>query len=227
MPISKQYDDLFARHAGKIPVAYLRALAWYESGLNPRAVHPRGTATGLFQVTKIALDDYNKRNGTRHSLSDLGDPELSTKVATSHIAHVIAAYSAVPSLRTDWQSRRFMDLLTLGWNGGHNAVLKVVRTLEGQGIPADRITVDTVSQLAAKLGLPYLSDPRRVTWAKRVTAASLQPGTPPAVRPSPVVATTPPAPSRGSLLVAATVVGAAIVGAYTLASAGGPRRSPA
>jgi hypothetical protein len=226
MPISKQYDDLFARHAGQLPVAYLRALAWYESGLNPRAVHPRGSATGLFQVTKIALDDFNKLKGTRHSLSELGDPELSTKVATSHINNILALYSSVRSLKPDWQSRRFVELLTLGWNGGHNAVLRVVRTLEGQGIRPDRITVDTVSQLAGTLKIPYLSDPQRAAWAKRVTAAYLSATGVPAVRPGPV-SLVPVAPSKGSLLVAATVVGAAIVGAYTLASSAGVRRNPA
>ena len=226
MPISKQYDDLFARHAGQLPVAYLRALAWYESGLNPRAVHPKGSATGLFQVTKIALDDFNKRNGTRHTLANLGDPELSTKVATSHINHILALYGAVRSLKPDWQNRRFVELLTLGWNGGHNAVLKLVRTLEGQGIPADRITADTVSQLAGKLKIPYLSDPQRAAWARRVAAAYL-PGTRAPAAPVGPPAVASAAPSKGSLLVAATVIGAAIVGAYTLASSGGLQRSPA
>jgi len=40
--LSTQYDSMFRTHAGRVPVAYLRALAQRESGLRPDVVMPGG-----------------------------------------------------------------------------------------------------------------------------------------------------------------------------------------
>jgi membrane-bound lytic murein transglycosylase MltF len=226
MNLSTKYDGIFGKHAGPIPVPYLRSLAYHESGFNPAAKHPRSSATGLFQVTAIALTDYNRRHGASLALSNLADPETSTKVAVSHLTNLLGRYGSAPSLKVDWKSRRFAELLTLGWNSGHNAVVQLARALEAQGISPERITVDTVSQLAARLKTPYVSDPARVAWAKRVAGVYLgQPVGP--GRPSVSSVFRPVLPSAvGPVLVAAALVGGAVVGAYAL-SADRPRRVPA
>lgn len=226
MPISNKLDELFRRHAGSIPVSYLRALAYHESGFNPRIVNPKSNATGLFQITSVALADFNREQGTRHELTELTDPDLVTRVAVRHLGNVIKVYGSVASLKPDWTSRRFIELLTLGWNAGHNAVVRLVKSLEAQGIPQERVTVDTVGQLASKLRVPYVSEPARLAWAKAVATSALSP-----LPGTGNVATAPqgPATLRAAarpLLLAAAVVGTGIVAFNALEGAAG-RRVPA
>lgn len=163
------FDPLFARHAGPIPQGYLRALAYKESGFRPDIVHPRSRATGLFQITTPALTSFNQRAGTALSLEHLVNPEVNTKVAVQHLVTVMDVYRRYRSLQPDWSSRRWIELLTLGWNAGHNALARIAEKMEASGIPPERITVDTVSQVAAGLGAAkYVADPARVAWAKSV-----------------------------------------------------------
>ena len=165
------FEALFAERAGSVPVPFLRALALHESGFNPQIVNPKSHATGLFQITATALESYNARNRTAHVLADLTDPTLSTEVAVDHIGRILAVYAEHPSLKTDWTSRRFVELLVFGWNAGHNGVAWLAGKLEARrGISPDRITVDTVRQLAGQISnSPYLSSGSRVVWAKAVT----------------------------------------------------------
>lgn len=219
MPIATNLDDLFGRYAGPIPLPYLRALAYHESGLNPRNVNPKSNATGLFQITAKALADYNKASGTAHRLAELVNPELATKVAVRHLAAILKLYSEVPSLRPDWASRRFIELLTFGWNSGHNGVARLAKALEAQGISGDRVNVDTIGQLAAKTAVPYLSEPARISWAKTVARSTLSAPSPR----GPLVAV----PPRGALPKAApTLLAIALMGgvvAFALRSIAAPQ----
>jgi soluble lytic murein transglycosylase-like protein len=168
------FEALFAEQAGSIPVGFLTALALHESGFDPNAVNPKSKATGLFQITQVALDAYNGRHKTTHALDELKDPALSTKVAVDHIGRILLAYARHPALQIDWQSRRFLELLVYGWNAGHNGVAGLVGKLEAGGLPAERITVETVRQLAAKTSRsPYLASPSRAAWARAVATSYL------------------------------------------------------
>jgi hypothetical protein len=212
MPISTKLDGLFARHAGPIPVPFLRALAYHESGFNPRNVNAKSNATGLFQITAVALADFNRQNGTKHGLADLVDAELATRVAVRHLGEILKLYATVSSLRPDWTSRRFLELLVFGWNSGHNGVARLAKALEAQGIGADRVTVDTVGQLATTTKVPYLSEPARISWAKTVATTALTP------LPGEAVAASPTSARPGFAAVATPVVlAAAVVGAGVLA----------
>jgi hypothetical protein len=159
------FEALFAEHAGDLPVALLRALAFHESSFNPRDVNPAG-AFGLFQITRPALDGYNVRHGTTHEPADLLDPELNTTIAVDHLQRILATYAPHPALKADWASRRFVELLVFGWNAGHNGVVRIVGRMEATGLPPDRITIDTVSQLAAPG--THLASPKNVGYAKAV-----------------------------------------------------------
>jgi hypothetical protein len=166
------FEAVFAEHAGAIPVDFLRALALHESGFDPAVVNPQSKATGLFQITQVALDAYNDRQKTSHALAELTDPALSTRVAVDHIGRIQLAYARHPALQTDWQDRRFVELLVYGWNAGHNGVAGLVGKLEAGGLPVERITADAVRQLAARTSRsPYLASPSRVAWAKAVAAS--------------------------------------------------------
>jgi len=169
------FEGHFARHAGAIPQDYLRALAYRESGFRPGVVHPTSGATGLFQITAPALADFNQKQASALQLAHLVDPELNTRVAAGHLQQVIDTYRRHRSLRPDWSSRRWIELLTLGWNAGHNAVARIAGRMEASNIPPERITVDSVSQVARGLGQArFVADPQRVAWSKSVAKLYLR-----------------------------------------------------
>jgi hypothetical protein len=174
--------SVFARYAGVVPENYLRVLAYKESGFRPDVVHPQSKATGLFQITNTALSSFNQRNASSLQLPQLVDPDINTQVASQHLAGVINVYKKYRALQPDWNSRRWLELLTLGWNAGHNAVAQIVGRMEASGLPVDRINVDTVSQAAAAIGgkAKYVGDSARVAWSKSVAAKFLG-GTVPAL----------------------------------------------
>ena len=193
--------SVFAKYSGVVPENYLRVLAYKESGFRPDVVHPQSKATGLFQITNTALSSFNQRNATSLQLPQLVDPELNTQVASQHLAGVINVYKKYRSLQPDWNSRRWLELLTLGWNAGHNAVASIAARMEATGLPIDRINVDTVSQAAAAIGgkAKYVGDAARVAWSKSVAGKFLG-GTVPALVAK--VAENPGTSATGLLIVA-------------------------
>lgn len=168
------YEPIFAKYAGAIPQAYLRTLAYKESSFKADVVHPQSNATGLFQITSICLQGFNKAKGTNYKLAQLKDPTLNTIVAVHHLGHVISTYAQVRSLAPDWTSRRWLELLTLGWNAGHNAIIGLAKQMEAAGLPPERITIDAASQLARATGkAKYVAEPDRVAWSKTVATMFL------------------------------------------------------
>ena len=168
-------DSPFARYAGVVPENYLRVLSFKESGFRPEVVHPKSHATGLFQITSTALNTFNQRNNSKVTLPQLVDPELNTRVASQHLAGVINVYKRYRSLQPDWTSRRWLELLTLGWNAGHTAIASIVERMESAGFPNERINIDTVRQAAEAVGgsSKYVADPGRVSWSKSVASMFL------------------------------------------------------
>ncbi len=56
----------------EVPPAWIMAVFHTESKFNPRVINYRGSgATGLIQFMRPALQDLNKRLGTRYAMSDL------------------------------------------------------------------------------------------------------------------------------------------------------------
>jgi hypothetical protein len=163
--------DIFSRHAAGLPVEFLKALAYHESGLDPTKVNPTSNATGLFQITAPVLSDFNQAFKATHTLTDLKDPELAATVAVFHLKRIIAHWKDSPALAADFGQRRFVELLTLGWNAGPNAVLRLAHRLAAIPLPVARITIDAVHE-AARAVAPesFVARPERVAWAKRVAA---------------------------------------------------------
>jgi hypothetical protein len=79
----------------------------------------------------------------------------------------------VPNLREDWNNRRFVELLTFGWNAGYSergGVGRVARFLERQG-QHNEITIDSIHAAARDAGASrHLSNPKKVSWCKGVVA---------------------------------------------------------
>jgi len=171
--LSTAYDSLFARHAGRLPVAYLRALAQRESGLNPRAANPGGAdaAKGILQIVGVLRNDFNKRNGTSYTPEDMFDPEINVKIAAWLINSIVTAYAKHPdkNMKTDWANPEFVKLVTAGWNAGFSeggGVGKVARYLEQQGKP---VTLEAVSAAAQDAGgSKWLAMPARIQWHNSV-----------------------------------------------------------
>lgn len=174
MVIPVIFDALFSTMAGFIPVPFLRALSYHESSLNPNAVTKSSNATGLFQVVATVLKDYNLQHGTSYTLDDTKDPTLNSKIGIGLVTRIVKSYQRnhPKSLGMDWKNPRYVELVVQGFNAGYSesgGVGFVVGQMEKAGIPAERITVDTVAEAAKKLKASrFLSVPERVKYAKAV-----------------------------------------------------------
>jgi len=171
--LPRTYDSLFARHAGKLPVAYLRALAQRESGMNPRAANPGGAdaAKGILQVVGVLRNDYNKRTGANYQPDDMFDPEVNVKIAAWLLNSIVTAYGKHPdkNMKMDWSNPEFVKLVTAGWNAGFSeggGVGKVARYLEQQGKPVTLEAVSAAAPIAG--GSKWLAMPARVQWHNSV-----------------------------------------------------------
>jgi hypothetical protein len=173
--LTRRFDDLFRLHGRGIPVAYLRALANAESGMNP------DHRLGLINVVPTALADYNARHPNASiTAAELREPAKNIAVAAAVLRTIIDSYQRyhrnIPNLVEDWGNPRFAELLTAGWNSGYSelaGVGRVVSFLKTRGIvrPAD-ITLDTVFDAAWSAGAAsHLSNPKKRDFAKNVAAA--------------------------------------------------------
>ncbi|MCA9675601.1 MAG: transglycosylase SLT domain-containing protein [Myxococcales bacterium] len=174
----RSYDALFAEYGNGIPVAYLRALAWRESGMNPR--ENRGPAWGLLQVVEVVRKDYNARHGTRYERRDLLDPAVNVAIASDVLARIVDGYARfhpeATNLQADWTNPLFVELLTFGWNAGFSergGVGRVASYLTQRGF--DDFTIDDVTAAAKQAGVsPHLANPRKVAFSKGVTTQYLR-----------------------------------------------------
>jgi hypothetical protein len=164
--LTRLFDPLFAAYGGSIPVPYLRALAYGESGLNA------SDAKGLINVVGVAIDDYNRRHGTKYRPEDMRTPDINVRIATDILQTIITSYRKnhpdVANLQEDWNNRAFVELVTLGWNAGYSeasGVGKVVNHLKKRG--QKTITVDDIHKLAPSAGAS------RWLWEPPIAAAKL------------------------------------------------------
>lgn len=185
------YDGLFIKYGApyKIPVAFLRTLAYYESQMNPKCVNM--PSMGLMQIhSKLTLKDYNTLCQKNVKPADLLDPNVSVRIACWHLGRIIKTYKkAAPDLlATDWAKPAFVMFLALGWTAGWTAesgVPSIVTKMRQGGISDDKITLDTVIQTAQHLHPhsyiyakpspgPYMSNPALRNWVLKVTAKYLK-----------------------------------------------------
>jgi hypothetical protein len=209
--ISAAWDPMIERFAGNVPVAFIRALVHGESGGDSQKENPVSHAAGLLQITDIVRKDWNTAHQDAPvSRSDLFDPEINVRIGAALLNRIVQTYRRHATLKPDWASRRYAELVALGWNAGYSdrgGVGLAVTELEAAGGKPDDVTVDTVARVAAELphASRFVSNSDRIAYAKAV--ADLYLGS----RRAPVVA------GRGS--VAGPVVVAAL-GAFGLAHFG-------
>lgn len=167
--LTNAWDSVLAKHAGRLPVSFLRALAYRESSFRPD-LHD-GPAYGILQVVPQVLDSYNQRFKTRYTYANLFDPDLNVKVAAELINRIVAGYQKHPSpnLKENWGNPEFVKLVAAGWNSGYSeagGVGKVARHLEERGIP---VTHDNVFAHASAAGATqHLTTAQRYNWQRSV-----------------------------------------------------------
>jgi hypothetical protein len=189
--IPHTYDQVFEKHRGAIPLAFMRALAFSESGLNAAldmrqaAPQAHSGALGLFQIMSASvLADWNARHPSeQYTREQLKDPDVNARIGAALIMRIVDSYNQrhPGSLRMDWTDPRYVALIALGYNAGYSeagGIGKFVTILENNDIEKRRITVDTVNQLAGELkrltpvGEPFsgrfVADPKRRDYAKLV-----------------------------------------------------------
>jgi len=131
---STKFDSIYKKHAPDVPVAFLQALAAYESSNKPR--DRSGIAWGLLQVSKKALTGYNKQKGTNFKLVDVLDPVLNVKVfyqqwrMFGRVFQRIVRHKGIAlasNFVEDWSNRQYALLVTMAWNSGIGAVASGVK----------------------------------------------------------------------------------------------------
>src|SRR5262245_59633950 len=172
--ISAAWDSLIERFAGNVPMAFIRALVHGESGGDSQKENPASHAAGLLQITEIVRKDWNAAHPDAPvSRDQLFDPEINVRLGAALLNRIVQVYGRHRTLRPSWQSRRYAELVALGWNAGYSdrgGVGRAVTELEAAGANPEDVTVDSVAHVAT--GLPdaarFVSRPDRVAYAKAV-----------------------------------------------------------
>ncbi len=170
----RRFDAVFEKYRGSLPIEYVRALVERESDGQPSV--RAGSAIGLMQIVPVVLDDYNKRHGTTYRSEHLTHPATNVAIGCELLRLIVDSYRKnhprITTLQADWNSWRFVELLTFGWNAGFSeagGVGRVARYLEGLG--AVDITIDQVAAHAKLAGASkHLFNPAKVAWCKSVVA---------------------------------------------------------
>lgn len=174
-PLASPYDDLFKKLGSPdIPSSYLWALAKQESSLNPNATGPGGEI-GLMQIAKITLKSYNERHPNNQLTPEtLREPENNISVACWLIRRILSSFSAnhPVSLKTDWNSSRFVGLVTQAYNAGESeksGVGRAVKELEKSNTPTTHITHIATAKIAKNMGFnKWMPETARLNYIDRV-----------------------------------------------------------
>jgi len=172
---ASMWTDL-ANQAGErfaVPPALLLSLIDMESGGDPNSVNPVSNATGLMQVTKIVLKDYNQRHNKNLSLEDIKDPETNISIGAELLRRISLTYEKYNKLPPLWGNRAYVAMIVLGWNAGYSnasGVSYILSQLQEKNIGKERWSLDLISQAASNLpkASPFLREPRRILWSRKV-----------------------------------------------------------
>jgi hypothetical protein len=166
--IPTTHDEMFEELRGAVPLQYLRALGWMESGLNPK--NKTGSHWGLFQAGPENLTDYNAAKKTSYTRDHLLDPRINTQVFLWELARIMRSLAS-GGLAVDWGDDEYVKLLTMAWNAGWSAkggVRRVLDFLKTKGLP---FTHEVVKLQAANAGAAStLSSEKKAGWQKGVAA---------------------------------------------------------
>lgn len=172
---SRDFDNIFEKYRGDIPISYLRALAMLSSGMNPKKSFKN--SGGLFMISKPALDVYDLKHPKQvpingRKVTDLADPGLSTRIAVWILTNIKQYYARnfPKCLSVDWNNLAFVGLLTYGYKVGYTkskGIGEAMAVIEGQ--KGKKCTVDNVANMAKMLKMDESKySPSVVNFAKNV-----------------------------------------------------------
>lgn len=186
MAVSHKYDAIYKAQAPTVPVAYLRALAHWESGQNPK--NQTGSYRGLLQVEESDLAAYNKAHPnskfTRQQMFEPG-PNVAVWYAWFLRFSKLADTTDVqPIDKPDWKNPEYVKLLTAAWNSGWSSKAGVVYMAKWLAKNGHDVTHDNVFAFAKQASATkHLSNQAKKVWQKKVadeflkqTAADILPG---------------------------------------------------
>ncbi len=177
--ITTSWDPIIEEHAGAVPLTFIRALMHGESRGDPQIENSESKAAGLLQITEVVRRDWNAAHPSAPvAHADLFKPEINLRLGSALLNRIVATYGRHPTLQPDWTSRRFAELVALGWNAGYSdkaGVGYVVGRLEAAGAKPEDVTADAVARVAPSMpkATRYLAEPGRLTFAKAVADVHL------------------------------------------------------
>ena len=176
MGISNQFDSIFEKFRGSIPLSFLRSLAFSQSGLNPNK-SIKGSA-GLFMISEPALKAYDKKYPSSVSqysnarkLTDLADPILNTQIAIWILSSIIKYFSNhyPKTMSENWNDPTYVAVVTHGFSVGYTepqgigAAIKVLENKPG------KFSIDSLAQVAKEIKLePQKYNEKAINYAKTV-----------------------------------------------------------
>lgn len=175
---------------GPIPAEFLWSMAWGESRYDVDVVNRFGFI-GLFQVGPVWLEPFNEATGSSFTRANLKKAKENTRVAVWALRHIAEGWARnhPESLATDWKSRRFLELLAMGYGHGYSergGVGLVVGYLEDRSFLTGQITARTVHRYARAAGaVRFLSDDGRLAHSLSVVARVFENGAPAPSDPAP------------------------------------------
>ena len=107
--------------------AFITRVIWTESEFNPSAFNRRSGATGLFQITPIAVAEYNRFNRPHLTMNQMWDPyynEIVGRWLLEYYYERIIANGLTPT----------PDLLYVTFNAGITCGIRHYRTHYSRGI---------------------------------------------------------------------------------------------
>jgi soluble lytic murein transglycosylase-like protein len=190
MNLPDTYDGIINQYRKVIPLQYVKTLIYFESAFKPNSdmgearvkkgePYSQGAAKGLMQIIGTVRTDYNKRYGTSFTYKDLFTPTVNIAMGCDALNRISGAYNSNHplSLGINWNSDRWVSLLTTGWNAGYSrggGVQKIVAYLEDKGYKGSEVTIERVYRYAREAGAaPSFYEEKyrpelRMAWAKRV-----------------------------------------------------------
>lgn len=171
--LSRAFDPIFGAFAfgRRIPVAYLRALAWSESRLRSEIDR------GLFQIASITRDEFARRQKLEPAALDLNNPMTNTAIAVDTLATIKASLAKNHPRQVNaienWSNPLFVELLSLAWNAGWSearGVGRVLAYLDERGV-FDATIHDIAKHARAAGAVSWLyAYPERIRYASAVEA---------------------------------------------------------
>lgn len=158
MGISTEYDGVFEKFRGSIPLSFLRVLAFSQSQMNTKKSIQ--DSAGLFMISEAAMKAYDKKfpsfmPPSPHKLTDLTNPSFNTAIAVWIISNIVKYYATrYPKTMTEnWNSPLYVAIIAYSFTVGYSEPKGVGSALKKFESNPSKLSLDSLAQVAKELGL--------------------------------------------------------------------------